>query len=535
MITLLLLIGGAFAASWDPPEAQAAPFNAGILALQDGKPADAEIAFRQVLAHSPDCGRAAQGLGIALVRQERLDEARRILSQAASSFPDRAELHTALAGAAFAAQDFPSALEQARLASRLDPASVDAQVGLQQVLLRLGEPEQARAALAQATLPGPERGCLEILIDLEGDQTPGTTAAAYCQQAAHPGLASTVQARLSVQAGQLAATGAAAGRAGATTVEQVAQALRHHQHGQDAQALPLLDAALATEPRRIDARILRALVRARTQDEDGALADLEQVFAADSWVQVHPTGEMSGVLTASDEAALEDSVRQGAGLLVSLLVDAGRLDDAEAALLKASRRLGMGPALTAGAVRLRGAQDRLDDAWAVLLGGLSQWPEDPDLTLLAAELAARDPVRVPAAVQARLQAATDWRARYHLAVAAGRQGHQGSCAAQAEGAASTMDASSPPPTPADRVTVLRLWHACAVNAGLWTAADRAAAALGDPAAMNEVARLMHALMRQEAGDNAGAIELLDGLHASTAERRATAAEIRAQASGGDGP
>ena len=526
LLALLALSGGPARADWEPQDKVAAAFNEGVLALEGGQPDRAEAAFQRALDGDPSCGRCAHGLGLALLRQQRPALALPVLRQAAARHPDQPALQTALAGADFAAQDFASALEHARAATDLDQSSVDAHVALTQVLLRLGQPDSAGQALAAATLPGPERACLDLLIAVEQGQEPGASTLAYCRQAAHPGLATTVQTRVAADAGQLAATAALAGQSGVDTVEQVARAMRLHQQGQDAQALPLLDAALAAEPHRVDARILRALARARTDQLDPALADLRLVLGARAWVQVHRTGEMSGVLTASDEVALQRSVRQGAGLLVSLLVQAGRLDEATATLEQARQALGEGVELAAGEVRLWLARGDAPAAWRALEQGLITWPDDPDLVLLASELSGQDPQGAPPALTARLASAADWRASYHLAVAAsGRQDHVG-CADLADRSARLMARGNPPPTPQDRVTVRRLWHACAVNAELADQAERAAAALDDPASMHEVARIQHARLRLEAGDREGALALLQGIQPTTEPRRAQVEQLR---------
>jgi len=528
-VTALLLLCRLAQAAWEPSEEVAEPFNAGVRALEAADPQGAEEAFRASLKADPDCGRCAQGLGIALVRQQRLDEAREVLEGAVAAWPERAEAHTALAGALFAAQSFSAALQQASRAAALDPASVDAHVALVQVLLRLGRTGEARRALASASLPGPEKTCLELMLSLEEGASPGSTLLAYCRQASHPGLASTVEARLSADSGRLAATAATAAASGASTVERVARALQHHQQGRDDLALPLLDSALAQEPRRVDARILRALVQARRGQQDEALRDLDEVFAAESWVQVHESGEMSGVLTNADEAALQQSVRQGAGLLVSLLVEAGRLEDADSALRRADARLGMGPELSAGAVRLRLAQGRPADAWAILEAGLQRWPDNADLELLLGEAQARAPELAPASLRPRIEALSDWRGAYTLASADARAGQHRACAERLGRVSSELGRVA---SAEDRLTVQRLWHTCAVNADWHSEAERAATAIGSADALNEAARVEHARLRLESGDPTGARRMLAELKPSTEARAARVQAILDAADGG---
>lgn len=528
MIPLLLL--AAAHAAWEPPGDVAEPFNAGIVALREGHPDLAEEAFREALLDDPACGRCAHGLGIALVRQQRLAEAQVVLAEAAGRYPQQPELQVALAGASFATQDFDAALIHARRAVQLDGDDLDAQVVLQQALLRLGRADEARLALAAAPdLPGPERTCFELMIGLEQGALPGTTQLAYCKQAQHPGLASTVSARLGAAEDRPSATATAS--PDATSLQLVARALALHQRSKDREALPILDQALELEPRRVDARILRAVARARTGQLEGALADLRQVLDAESWVEVHRSGEMSGVLTKGDELELVEGVRKGSGLLVSLLVEADRLAEAEQTLTRARVELGEGPRLAAGEVRLRSAQGRLEDAWAVLGPALTTWPDDGDLALLTAELAARDPGRVPAGLAQSLDAAETWRTAYYRAQAASKAGRHSACVADAQRSFDGLQDGDPPPTADDRTTVLRLLHTCAVNAGHLTAADRAADALGHPGALRAIARVNHALMREDAGDHQGALDLLLDLEPPTEQARSLAGSVTVYAAG----
>lgn len=529
MILVLLCLWSSARADWDPQQ-EIEAFNTGVVSLAEGETEQAEAAFRLALKGEADCGRCAHGLGIALVRQQRLAEARIVLEQAAQRYPERVELRTALAGASFAAQDFDAALAWARQAVGLDPDSLDAQIALQQTLLRQGQTGEARQQLARAgRLPGPERACLDILIDAELARPPEPSALSYCGQAQHPGLASTVHARLGVVEDRPGVTAAAS--VGATGVQLVAQALALHQQGADAQALPLLDRALSAEPRRVDARILRAVCRTRLGQLDAALVDLRGLLDADTWVQVHRSGEMSGVLTHSDEEQLRQGVRDGSGLLVSLLVEAGQLDQADATWERARKELGASAGLSAAGVRLRRAQGRLPDAWAILEHSLGQWPQDDALTILAGELATLDPAGQPPALAERLASARDWRSAWFRALSASKQGRPAACVVEARLSLSTMDQGPVPPGADDPVTVARLLHSCAVNASDREAADQAALALPGAEQMHPVARVNHAILREEAGDHEGALALLEGLKLESEGPRRAAHNVEVYASG----
>lgn len=520
-MTWLWLVGVALG-GWEPADRAVEPFNEGVRALEAARPAEAEGAFRAALDKDGACGRCAQGLGLALVRQQRLEDGIQTLRRALAAHPGRPELETALAGALFAAQAFEEALAHAQRAATLDGGSVDAHVALVQILLRQGQPGAARQALQAARLPGPERACLDLLIGLEEGQRPGSTALAICRQAAHPGLASTVLAR---------AGGPRAAEATSPTAK-VAASLRAHQAGQDEQALGQAEAALALEPRRADARMLKAISLGRLGRVDEALAELQRILDAEAWITVHAGGEMSGVLTASDEASLRAGMGQVAGLLASLLVERGRLDEAEAVLRRAVLDPGPSAEQSSAAVRLRRAQGRLPEAWSALAQAFERWPDHPDLQLLLIELNAQQPEGVPEALRARAAGLEDWRSVYGQASALARAGEHRACAERLGRVRLEVERLA---SAEDRLTVRRLWHGCAVNADWQAEADRAAEALGSPEAMNEVARIEHARLRLQSGDPTGARRLLQGLQASTEARREKVALLLDEALGAPPP
>ena len=119
-------------------------------------------------------------------------------------------------------------------------------------LRQAGLTEDAAAACATMLATGPDTGAGALLATLLRESPPEG------------------------QAALLAATAEAAADAGADALHRLATAL----HAGGADALPLLDRALAADPAHLDAQRLRALVRFAKRDYPGAAEDARAVLAA---------------------------------------------------------------------------------------------------------------------------------------------------------------------------------------------------------------------------------------------------------------
>jgi len=130
--------------------------TAGFRALDQGDVAAAERDFQAVLASRPNDGDAQGGMGLIRLRQERFEEAQRLLQQA-SRGSDASRWRTALNSATYwtlvrradterNARNWPEAQRSLEQAVRIDPNELTGQNALADVLARSGQPAAAETA-----------------------------------------------------------------------------------------------------------------------------------------------------------------------------------------------------------------------------------------------------------------------------------------------------------------------------------------------------------------------------------------------------
>lgn len=514
---LLALLGvapsGALAATWEPGADVVEQYNMGKLALEARNPTVAESDFRAVLSAQPGCGMASQGLAYALLFQNRSREAKSLLQQTAAAFPDNPSIHTSLSEASFAAQDFELAREAALDAIRLDPESLDAEMALQAVYLRLGEYKAAGHALDEAELhlPGPELACLEAQLKLEeSDLNTARELLKECKRASREDLVTTVEGLIAQASGRKAEASQLMSALGVDTVSQVMAAANLYDSGKPADAVRILDEVLKKNPERLDARIIRGQARASLGDKQGARQDLERAFQGDTWVEVHTTGMMSGILRKSDEQKLEIMISEGAAMLVRLLADEGELSRARAVLAEARKLPSQGAAVDAAEAWLLAAEGRVPDGWKVLSKALLAGDSDPILRETAGQLTHRSLSTAPPVVLASIRAQGPASARYNLASALYNNGRSADCLAEV--------IATPP---AERLTLDaatlkrfdQLGYRCAVESEDLTSAQGRLAALHlkpgeklDPELFST--GFNHALLLSKRGDVDGAVAVI---------------------------
>jgi len=492
-------------AGWAPVVTDQRAYSAAITDLAGGRLEDAATGFSAILDKDPDCGMALHGRGMARLRQGDLSGAATDLSAVTAAFPDRPEGHTALSSVRFAQQDFAAAEAAARAAVAADPGDIDANAALQQVLLRTGDLSAAKQALAAArdTLPPPIVACFEVQVAGEaGDTATAEAAAGQCRSAGVPGL---VAAALSRATGNASIVGEMAGHLGVEDLLQHAQAVDLFNDGAYAEAAATLDPVLARSPHRVDARLLRARARHATGDTAGALTDLEAAFDAPTWVDVHRSGAMSGILRKSDEAALDAEVVAGAGLLVRIHLDAGDTAEATRRLDAFEEALGPRPPLQAARAELLQRAGDTAAAWALLGSALKERPDSPHLLRLASAWAVASPSEVPAEVSAILGASGSWQDAWNLAISQRKGGEVAACHTTAAGALDTSAASAPPDA---RRKLAGLAHRCAVAAQDLAAADALVGKAGGSDSLDPVVAFNHAHLRYSGGDASGTLSLL---------------------------
>lgn len=492
-------------AGWAPVVTDQRRYSAAITDLAGGRLEDAEAGFSAILDKDPACGMARHGRGMARLRAGDLDGAASDLAEVVQTHPKRPEGHTALSSVRFAQQDFAAATAAARAAVQADPGDIDAQSALQQALLRTGDLDAARTALQAASqeLPPPIVACFEVQLAGEAGDTRGLEAAAgQCRASGVPAL---VAAALSRATGDAAIVGEMAGQLGVEDMLLHAQAVDLFNDGAYPEAVETLDRVLARSPHRVDARLLRARARHAVGDAEGARADLEQAFDAPTWVDVHRSGAMSGILRKSDEVALDAEVVAGAGLLVRMHLEADELDAARTRLDAFDAALGdRAPLQAARADWMRRSGDT-PAAWAHLAAALGRHPGHPHLVRLASSWAVAMPESVPPEVARLLGASGSWQDAWNLAVSQRKAGDVSACHTTAAASLTTSAATAPPDA---QRKLAGLAHRCAVAARDLGGADALVGAAGGTEELDAVVAFNHAHLRYAGGDARGALTLL---------------------------
>jgi tetratricopeptide (TPR) repeat protein len=502
--------------AWSPVRGQQGAYNEAVVLLNAGDVDQAEVMFRLVLRADTECGLAQHGLGLSLLRQDQVSEARSVFEALVSAHPDQADAHVGVSLAAFAMQDFGRARSAAQQAVERAPGSLEAVSALVGALLRegaVGDAEQA-VARAQGQVDGPSLSCLEAQVLLEAGRT--STAQqrlSYCRQSTHAELSAAVSSQLGA-----ATTASAAGMVGAERLGRLSEAVTRLNAGDAAGAVAILDPIVASDDRRADARLIRARARHRIGDIEGARADLEAAFEGGSWVDVHRSGAMSGILRQSHADALQAGLAEGAALLVQIHLESGDVAQGEARLATARAELGDSLPLSLAEARIKRASGAEEEAWAVVL----RWSQAPEAMDLIAEWAIDRPGAVPEPALAALASSGRWNDRYNLSIVQYKQKQYPRCLQTIEGARErTMDPGA----------LRELWlvgYRCAVHSEDLASSDRMYSLLrGAP--VRESDRVNHARLRLQSGEAEGALSMLRGLEEPAVQPLAAAISVRAHA------
>ncbi len=151
------------------PDNVEAQFQLGMAALRSNHPAEAEAAFRRVLALDPERSAAVyHNLGVLYYQQGKIDEAIAQFKAALEKEPDDPDTHYQL-GAAYLVQALPAdpngsideakvnqAIEEFEQALKVEPEKAEALVGLGNAYLLEGKTEEAIAKLEEAVEAAPE-------------------------------------------------------------------------------------------------------------------------------------------------------------------------------------------------------------------------------------------------------------------------------------------------------------------------------------------------------------------------------------------
>ena len=505
-MSAVLIFAATAAAEWSCSRSSQRAINQAVEALEAGAPDQAAVIYERILLKEPDCGLAGHGLSVALLRQDRPKEAVTLLTELVTAYPGQPEAFTGLSVAAFAAQDFATARTTALQAIAMDSASLEANAALLAVLLRQGELTLAVQVIEEARgkLEGPSLACLEAQVLIEGGEPEqARTLLPYCRQSPQLALVAAVSGQLAPNT-----TAAMADRVGAAAVAGISEALDALSSGDAATARVILDGVLTESPGRVDARILRARCHRTLGDLGAARADLEAAFEGETWIEVHTSGAMSGILLKSHEDQLNTLLADGMGLLIAIQLEAGEVDLARQTLSAAQATLGSGPHLAAADARLLRATGDEAEGWRRLGIALRTWLDEAVLLTVAAEWGLEDPASLPEDAAAALATSSRWEDHYNLAVILYQSGQHAACIAQIR---SATTASGPAPDDATRRRLWSIGYRCAAQAQDLEAAEEAARRADPMSALDPVARVNHALMRYSAGQGAAALAPLEDL------------------------
>jgi tetratricopeptide (TPR) repeat protein len=135
-----------------------------------GKPAEAEAAFRAVLALRPEAGPARVGLGTALSAQAKHDEALEELAAAEKAEPKDAGVARALGLALTAAGRADEGRARLEAAAKLAPKDAATARALAEALLRAGDAAGARQVGERLAKAAPKHPMGDFLVGLAHDR-----------------------------------------------------------------------------------------------------------------------------------------------------------------------------------------------------------------------------------------------------------------------------------------------------------------------------------------------------------------------------
>jgi len=139
-----------------PDEATMHLLQSGAAAMHQGKPAEAEVFFRQAVTAAPTLPDAYLGLGMAELREGKADEAANALTKALELNPNMRGAHLFMGIALYQAHNLDAATESLRQEIKTQPDNVEALTWLGIVELGAGHPDEAVEPLDHAAKLSPK-------------------------------------------------------------------------------------------------------------------------------------------------------------------------------------------------------------------------------------------------------------------------------------------------------------------------------------------------------------------------------------------
>ncbi len=506
-VPLLLLPLAVHAAErWEPTTSGShGLYTQATEAFEDGDFAGAERLAQKALRRDPDCGVCRHGLAVAVLQQDRAEEALGLATALRERHPQRPEPAVLLADAAFAAGRFDLSVEVAEALLLAEPESWEALRCLIRGLLRTGDLGRARAALQQAeTHHSPEvlaceRGKLAVE---EGDREEARAQLEACRRSDLDAHITALESRVLMMEGRYGEVGAKVQDLDDPYLAIAVRALDQMAAGDYEAAAEGLREAVAAKPEDAFCAVLLGECAYRLGRHQEAMEALEQAFEAEIWIDVAGRGRLVGVLTASAERAFRLNVRVGAARLAMLQARDGRPEDAWATVARAAQAVGPSGELAAAELALLVLEERWEEAREFALEAVNRWPDSVLLWNTVGELSTEHAPLRSSELVAVLNRAGAWQPLYNEAVALHNGGEHAACLERLIVAPSFEDPAAGP-------KLADLAHHCAVAAGRLDEAQAWLATLGGPTAADPGALVGHAELLRQAGRHDEALALLE--------------------------
>ncbi|MEO0397806.1 MAG: sulfotransferase [Pseudomonadota bacterium] len=140
-----------------------------VAMIQEGRPSEAEIVARQILANNPNEPNLTRLLGVALLRQGKTEEAENVLSLCVKLTPKLAAAHEQHGAALAALGRLPESEAALRTALRLDPKLSSAYSKLSNVLALQGKSEDSQNAARRVFELNPYTAQLKDALALQNE------------------------------------------------------------------------------------------------------------------------------------------------------------------------------------------------------------------------------------------------------------------------------------------------------------------------------------------------------------------------------
>lgn len=264
------------------PKDYAALFNLALAETGLKKNSEAAGHYKEVLALKPELYEAKLNLGILEIRNQQPADAIPLLRDAAKQKPNEARPQRYLGDALLQTGDFDGAATAFKAALASDPKLAAAELGLGQTLLRQDKPEEALPHYRQAAGldPNLKSYLLEAAVALSKANHP-TEAISLLKEFPEDVGAREELGRLYLatnQPGEAVKEFQAAATLSPTPANQLALATAYLNNNQPDAAAPILEAALASNPKDYDLRM--AVGRIHRDKHDYAAAAEQFVTAA---------------------------------------------------------------------------------------------------------------------------------------------------------------------------------------------------------------------------------------------------------------